>query len=293
MSKILSKTEIKAIIDRDITKDRVIFGVVLNALLKDFVDSLKLDFVVASTSERNALTDKYAGMLVYVRNDKFYVLEDDLTTWTPIIVNGYTQTQVNTLLANKVDIDGSKVLSELDFTTALKTKLDNIAVEATKNLSDAELLDRSSHTGTQSIDTITTLQDILNAITDDTNTLLGERFVLKKSIAIITDTYYEVDATTDFTLLIDATAGNVVVVLPDLNDPLDANDGLCLNIKKIDDSANTVTIYGFDYLDSDSGSGSQAGTGFTLIENELEKVLTIQHELINLQGLNGNWYKIS
>jgi hypothetical protein len=47
--------------------------------------------------------------------------------------------------------------------TADKTKLDGIASGATANSSDAHLLARQNHTGTQAISTVTDLQDTLNA----------------------------------------------------------------------------------------------------------------------------------
>lgn len=293
MAQYLSKTELKALIDANVTKDRIIWGTVLNQLLTNFIDSLKFDFVVVSTAVRNALTDKYAGMIVYVRNDQLYVLEDDLTTWTPIIKDTYTQAQVNSLLANKVDVDGGKVLSDLNFTSTLKDKLDAIEAQATKNLTDAALLSRSSHTGTQAIDTIISLQDVLDGFSDDLALLIPERFILRKSIVLTTSSVYQIDAAADYTILVDATSGNKIVVMPDLNDPTDLNNGTCFNIVKVDSSVNSVTVYAHDYQDSNSGSGSQSGTGFSKIDFGYKKYLTTQGALINLQGYNNNWYKIS
>jgi len=62
-----------------------------------------------------------------------------------------TQTALNT----KVDKVAGKGLSTEDYTTAEKTKLSGIATGATANSSDATLLARANHTGTQSADTIT------------------------------------------------------------------------------------------------------------------------------------------
>lgn len=49
-------------------------------------------------------------------------------------------------------------------TSSSKTKLDGIATGATANASDADLRDRSTHTGLQAISTITGLQTALNAV---------------------------------------------------------------------------------------------------------------------------------
>lgn len=49
------------------------------------------------------------------------------------------------------------------FTPALKTKLDGVASNATANSTDAQLRDRSTHTGTQAISTVSGLQTALDA----------------------------------------------------------------------------------------------------------------------------------
>lgn len=61
---------------------------------------------------------------------------------------------LTTTVAGKVDIVSGKGLSTNDFTSALLTKLNGIATSATANSSDATLLARANHTGTQSADTI-------------------------------------------------------------------------------------------------------------------------------------------
>lgn len=73
-----------------------------------------------------------------------------------------TITNLQTTLDNKVDKVTGKELSTNDFTNVLKTKLDGIATQATKNQTDTHLLARSNHTGSQAISTITNLQTSLN-----------------------------------------------------------------------------------------------------------------------------------
>lgn len=64
-------------------------------------------------------------------------------------------TATQTALDNKVDKVVGKGLSTEDYSTAEKSKLAGVAAGATANSSDATLLARANHTGTQSADTIT------------------------------------------------------------------------------------------------------------------------------------------
>lgn len=78
---------------------------------------------------------------------------------------GELDTQIGLVYAAIDDLDTAKVdkvtgkgLSTEDYTTAEKTKLSGIATAATANSSDATLLARANHTGTQAISTVTGLQ---------------------------------------------------------------------------------------------------------------------------------------
>lgn len=62
---------------------------------------------------------------------------------------------MDTALALKVDKDGSKVLSDNNYTNDERVKLANIQAAATKNLPDVVLLARAYHTGTQDVVTLT------------------------------------------------------------------------------------------------------------------------------------------
>lgn len=64
-------------------------------------------------------------------------------------------------LADKVDKVSGKGLSANDYTTTDKNKLDGIAESATANDTDAQLRDRSTHTGFQGMNTITGLTDAI------------------------------------------------------------------------------------------------------------------------------------
>ena len=63
----------------------------------------------------------------------------------------------------KVDKVAGKQLSTEDYSTAEKSKLAAVAAGATANATDAQLRDRSTHTGTQAIATVAGLQDALDA----------------------------------------------------------------------------------------------------------------------------------
>lgn len=73
-------------------------------------------------------------------------------------------------LDGKVDKVAGKELSTNDYTTAEKNKLSGIATGATANQTDAYLLSRANHTGTQAISTVAGLQNELDSI----NNLIGD-----------------------------------------------------------------------------------------------------------------------
>jgi hypothetical protein len=71
-------------------------------------------------------------------------------------------TATQTALDGKVDKSAGKQLSTEDYTSAEKTKLSGIATGATANATNAELRDRTTHTGEQEISTVTGLQTALD-----------------------------------------------------------------------------------------------------------------------------------
>ncbi len=70
---------------------------------------------------------------------------------------------IKALTSGKVSVVTGKGLSTNDYTTAEKTKLAGIATGATANSTDAVLLARANHTGTQAISTVSGLQAALDA----------------------------------------------------------------------------------------------------------------------------------
>lgn len=77
--------------------------------------------------------------------------------------NAAVASDVTTALSTKVDVVAGKGLSANDYSSAEKSKLAGIAAGATANSSDATLLSRANHTGTQAISTIVNLQSSLDS----------------------------------------------------------------------------------------------------------------------------------
>ena len=94
---------------------------------------------------------------MYESNPNTNALTDDMAA----IVNG-----VQDSLDGKVDKEVGMQLSQESFTTEEKLKLGGVAVEATKNASDASLRDRSTHSGTQPINTVEGLSGALESKVD-------------------------------------------------------------------------------------------------------------------------------
>lgn len=78
------------------------------------------------------------------------------------ITDAASDTELAEGLAGKVDKVTGKGLSTEDYTSAEKTKLSGIATGATANSTDATLLARANHTGTQAISTVSGLQTALD-----------------------------------------------------------------------------------------------------------------------------------
>ena len=120
----------------------------------------------------NALTD--VVLTTPATND---VLKYDGTNWINSVGGGgatnlaYTASATNGIVTSDTGTDATIPLTDATnaglFTAAQKTKLDGIATAATANSSDATLLDRANHTGSQAISTITSLQTSLDNKLDD------------------------------------------------------------------------------------------------------------------------------
>ena len=103
-------------------------------------------------------------------------------------------TAQQTALNLKVDTVAGKGLSTEDYSTAEMTKLAGVATGATANATDADLRDRSTHTGAQAISTVTGLQSALDTkqstLVSGTNikTINGESVVGSGDLVIATVT---------------------------------------------------------------------------------------------------------
>lgn len=92
----------------------------------------------------------------------------DAITGKPTTLSGFgitdaaSDAELAAGLTGKVDKAAGKGLSTEDYSTAEKAKLAGIAAGATANSSDATLLARANHTGTQAISTVAGLQTALD-----------------------------------------------------------------------------------------------------------------------------------
>ena len=103
---------------------------------------------------------------------------------------------------------------------------------------------------------------------------LDDRYNVQGSyqdIGINTTTESYVVGATDSAIMADATDGNITVTLP----AVATNKGRLLTIKKIDSSANTVTI---------DGSGSET------IDGDTTKVISSQYDSITIISDGSAWY---
>ncbi len=76
------------------------------------------------------------------------------------------------------------------------------------------------------------------------------------------------------TVLVDATAGNVVITLPTAASAFSGGIGRVYNVKKVDASANTVTV---------DGSGAET------IDGAATQVLTDQYQSMTIQSNGTSW----
>lgn len=109
----------------------------------------------SDVSEIQFVRSKTGGMEIVARR----INGGGILKKTPVM----TPDEFALLAATKMDKDGSKVLTDVNFTEALNSKLTGIATGATANSSDAQIRDRSSHTETQAISTVTGLQAAIDS----------------------------------------------------------------------------------------------------------------------------------
>ena len=170
-------------------------------------------------------------------------------------------------IANKVDKDGTKVLSDVNFSTAKDTKLNGIATGATANQTDAFLLERVNHTGTQTASTISDIQATISA-----------NSAVALNTAKETNATHTGEVTGSGALTVDKTAvTNKTTETPIAGDFIlfsDTSDSG--NLKKANFSA-----FG--------GDGSSNLTTISEIR-ALNGVLTITNFYTTDKGKEGNWY---
>ena len=263
-----------------------ITGNVLNLYIQNFLDSATLKHVVTDTAARNSITTKYVGMRVFVvSEDKTYILKADGNSWGEMIEDAYSQSEVDSLIDNKVDKVAGKGLSTNDFTNPDKAKLDSVQADATKNATDAELRDRTTHTGEQPTSSITGLDAIIAGILDDIlNIELGSIIFTVKGIIVTTVETYKVTSD-DYTIIsVNNSGSDRAVILPDTTE----SEGRIIVVKKGDNLGNLLTVYPFDYTASISNSDSPQ-----MIEDSFSFIIPSYEDSVTFQEKEGKWYIIS
>lgn len=136
------------------------------AIAKTGHPSMQIVDAVPETAEAEA------SVFYLVKNAKtnhydIYMLIGDNVEWlddTTVDLSNYSTTaQVNALLDGKVDKDGSKVLSDVNFSTADKTKLDS-ATKVEKSETEGNVKINGVETTVVSIPTTTEVQAMLNEV---------------------------------------------------------------------------------------------------------------------------------
>lgn len=138
--------------------------------------STKVDKVIGKTLSSNDFTPTLLTKLNNIQNQ---ATKNQTNAWLQNRANHTGFQAISTVaglqaeLDSLVDVRAGYGLSDVDYTTALKNKLSSIASQATKNLSDSQLVARSRHTGTQAIQTVEGLQAALDGkvSVDGTKTL--------------------------------------------------------------------------------------------------------------------------
>lgn len=129
--------------------------------------------VVTSQSAMLALTAEVGDLAVRTDLNKTFILRvspastlgnwQELLTPTDSVTSVYGRTGAVTAQSGDYTADQiTETVSNKILTSAERTKLSGIATGATANSTDAQLRDRTTHTGTQAISTVTNLQTTLD-----------------------------------------------------------------------------------------------------------------------------------
>lgn len=179
-----------------------------------------------------------------------------------------TVTGLQDELNSKVEKVIGKGLSESNYTSLEKAKLSLIQDEATKNATDSELRDRNTHTGTQDISTISSLQSELgNRYLKDETYSNDEVDNLLTSKASSTDVYTKSESDTLLNDKVDKVTGK----------QLSTEDYTTIEKSKLSgiQAGATVNSTDTELRDRSTHTGEQAISTITGLQSELEKVSKI------------------
>lgn len=141
---------------------------------------------VSSTSsyEKIGTTDvDLSGYVPTSRTVNGHALSSNVTV-TASDVGAYTTSQVDTLLDGKVDTESGKGLSENDFTTTLKNKLDGIAAGAQVNVIETVKVNNTALTVTSKAVNVTVPTKVSD-LTNDTGFITGVDSITNAEIDLL------------------------------------------------------------------------------------------------------------
>lgn len=281
-----TKTQLKAIVNAQMTDDRVIWASLLREVFINIIDSVQFDYIIDSTGELTTgipLADKKEGIIAKVKGTTggIFQLESDLTTWTPIYKGQYSNTAIDDLLNEKVNIVAGKGLSTQDFTTELLEKLNGIEEGATKvtAITDIEGL-------------VSALEDMLNIVSgfQEQIDIFNENLLVSKKAGKIINADYSI-LLTDHTILVNCTGGNVNIYLPDTQ--AENVEGKIFIIKKISSGEFHPIIQSVDPDDSASDSASNRQQLIFESSSGVSSITANDNIARQYQCIESNWYKIN
>lgn len=151
-SETYTQAEVDALISAIVTLNIL----VVQTLPTQDISTTTIYLVPKQTAETQDIYDEY----IYVNN-----AWEHIGTTQIDLSNYYTKSEVNTLLADKVDKVAGKQLSTEDFTSALKTKLDGIETDAEVNVQSD--WNQSDNTADDFIKNKPSIPTALSDLTDD------------------------------------------------------------------------------------------------------------------------------